>query len=69
MAPRNTPAGVINPLSQEIARALAAEDVRAKMLAQGATPWPLSPADMATTIRTESERWKKLIADRKLEAQ
>ncbi len=66
MAPRNTPPSVVAQLSQEVARALAGQEVRSKLEAAGITPWLLSTADITETIRTESARWKKLIAERKL---
>ena len=66
MAPRNTPPAVVAQLSQQVARALADADVRAKMESAGVTPWPLSTADITATIRAESDRWKKLITERKL---
>ena len=66
MAPRNTPPAVVTQLSQQVARALAGDEVRTKLEAAGITAWPLPPTEIANAIRTESERWKKLITERKL---
>jgi len=56
-----TPAPIINKLNAEIHRALADAQVAKFLAAQGAEPTPTTPAGLTAFMRTEHERWKKLI--------
>ncbi len=61
VAPPNTPASVVAAVHKSIADALAQPDVHARFTEQGAEPRGWSPEQTARFIRTESERWNKVI--------
>jgi tripartite-type tricarboxylate transporter receptor subunit TctC len=69
MAPKGTPPAVLTYLHQNIEKVLAQPDVKAKLLAQGASPLGNSPADAAKYVREETDLWKRVIRDAKIEAQ
>jgi tripartite-type tricarboxylate transporter receptor subunit TctC len=60
-APRNTPAEIINKLNTEINAALADPQMRTRLAELGATPLPGSPAEFATFIADETEKWGKVV--------
>lgn len=60
-APARTPAAVIDQLNREIGAVLAMPDVRAKLLAMGVAPQASSPDELDKTIKTEAQKWKKVI--------
>jgi tripartite-type tricarboxylate transporter receptor subunit TctC len=61
MAPANTPREIVQRVSTEIARVVQLPDVRDRLQALGAEPVGASPDQLATTIRTESARWVKVV--------
>ena len=61
LVPAKTPVDVITRLHAEIVKALAHPDVKQKLAAQGFEPGGMPPADMARVIRSETERWAKVI--------
>jgi len=60
-APAGTPREAVARLHAEFTRALAASDVREKMLNLGAEPVGNTPAEFATYIRTEAEKYARVI--------
>jgi len=60
-APAGTPREAIARLHAEFTRALAAPDVREKMLNMGAEPVGNTPAEFATFIRAEAEKYARVI--------
>ena len=60
-APAGTPREAITRLHTEFTRALAAPDVREKMLNMGAEPVGNSPAEFAAFIRAEAEKYARVI--------
>ena len=50
-----------------LATALAQPDVKAKFAGAGAEVHPLSPTEFASFVRTENEKWSRLIRERKLQ--
>ena len=60
-APAGTPREAITRLHTEFTRALAAPDVREKMLNMGAEPVGNSPAEFAAFIRVEAEKYARVI--------
>jgi tripartite-type tricarboxylate transporter receptor subunit TctC len=60
-APRATPAGVIDRLNGEINGALAEPDMKARLAELGGTVMRGSPADFATLIASDTEKWAKVI--------
>ena len=63
VVPATTPPAVIDRLQKEIARALEAPDVKAKLAGLGAEPVANTPADFAAMIRSESAKWGKIVKD------
>jgi tripartite-type tricarboxylate transporter receptor subunit TctC len=63
LAPAKTPADIIGRLNREIAAILRAPDIRAGMRESGAEPGGNSPAEFATHIKDEYERWGRVIRE------
>ena len=61
LAPAATPDAVAAILSREIAKAVAADDAKARMDAMGAEPAYLAPEEFARLIRTDTEKWAGLV--------
>jgi tripartite-type tricarboxylate transporter receptor subunit TctC len=62
VAPAGTPDLIIRHLNGAITTALAAPDLRARLLSQGVTFVPGSPGDFATFLRQDMERWREAVA-------
>ena len=60
-APAGTPREVVGRLATEVAQAVRAPDVRAKLLALGAEPVGSSPDEFAAYNRSELEKWAKIV--------
>lgn len=58
-APSNTPAGIVERLSREIANVLKTDDVRARLAVLGATPVSSTPAEFKKYFDSEFDRWGK----------
>lgn len=56
-APARTPPAILDRLHREIARAVAAPDVKQRIEAEGATPVGNSPAEFAAFFRVEAQKW------------
>ena len=67
MAPAGTPAGVIDKVYRDTAKALEGADLRKRFDDIGMAPVGNAPADFDKAIREESGRWVKVIRARKLE--
>jgi tripartite-type tricarboxylate transporter receptor subunit TctC len=63
IAPAGTPAPVLRRLEAEIGAALSQPQVRETLLKQGAVPSPSSSAELAKTLRDETQRWEGLIRE------
>lgn len=61
VAPAGTPDAVVRKLNQAIDRILKMEDVRQRFAALGVTPVGGPPEAFAHQIKTETEKWGKLI--------
>ena len=61
LAPAGTPADTVNRIQQEVAKALATPAVKEKMLAQGAIPGGMRPADFAKHIDAEHRKWAGVV--------
>ncbi len=60
LAPAGTPPSFIVKISEEVARILAAPDMRKQLAAMGAEPVGNTPAQMAVQIRAEVDKFSKL---------
>ena len=68
LAPARTPAAVIGKLHDAVAAALAAPDIRAKLIASGAMPAATSTAEFAELMRDELERWGRVVREKNIKA-
>ena len=68
IAPRGTPPAVIERLSAEIGKALASPDVKERLAALGAEVSPTGPAELGALVRSERERYGRLIREAKIKA-
>jgi tripartite-type tricarboxylate transporter receptor subunit TctC len=60
-APAKTPADIIDKLNAEINAGLADAKLKARFADLGATPFAGSPADFASHIAAETEKWGKVV--------
>ena len=60
-APKGTPQPVIDKLHAEVKKALASPDLAKRFADQGAEPGGVSPAEFQLFVKTETERWGKVI--------
>ena len=63
VAPKGTPAGIVDKLAREVAKVLADPAVKAKADAAGLFPTTTTPAEFAAFIRTEAERWSVVVKE------
>jgi len=67
--PARTPRTVITTLNAELAKILAQKDVREKLIGQGADPEHTSPEQFGAFIRSETQKWGKVIRDANIQAE
>lgn len=68
LAPAGTPAAVVVRLNAEINKALSAPDVQTRMNSLAIEPTPMSPADFEKILRTDVERYAKVVKQLGLKA-
>lgn len=68
-APRGTPVGIVNTLSQSINLALADPKLTARIADLGDTPLPLSTSDFTRLVADETEKWRKVIRAANIKAE
>jgi len=61
--PAHTPPAIVDKLNEEFRKALADPAVAAKLEAQTLDPMPMSPEQFAVRLKSDSERYGKLIRD------
>ena len=61
VAPANTPRPIIERLSKELRAALAMDDVRRRLIQEGAEPLSTTPEEYAAIIDREETKWSTLI--------
>ena len=67
MVPAGTSREVIDRIQRDTAKALGAADIKARFEQLGMSPVGNSPAEFARAIREESDRWAKIVRERKLQ--
>jgi tripartite-type tricarboxylate transporter receptor subunit TctC len=60
-APPGTPRPIVERLNKELQAALAADDVKAKLNADGAVPVPGSPDEYAAAIDADERKWGAIV--------
>ncbi len=68
IAPKGTPPAAVAKLNAEIHKALADPEVKERLAALGAEVSPGTPQELATLVRTEYERYGKLIREANIKA-
>ncbi|HEY8566935.1 MAG TPA: tripartite tricarboxylate transporter substrate binding protein [Beijerinckiaceae bacterium] len=66
MAPAGTPPAILEILQRETASAIRAPGLRAGLEAQGARPVGSTAAELAAVIASDTERWRRVIAEAKI---
>jgi tripartite-type tricarboxylate transporter receptor subunit TctC len=69
LAPPNTPRDVVKRLRDEVAKATAAPDVVAQFATQGVLPVANEPEQWRDTIKSELDRWSKVINEAGIKAE
>ena len=69
IAPVGTPRAIVNRLSEELARIMRAPDVRELLRVQGIEPVGSTPEEFARYLRTEIEKWSKIVKASDLRAE
>ena len=69
LAPAKTPGDIVNRLNAELAKVLALPEVRAKLAEMGMETVGGSAAQFDQYLRTESERWGRVIRAQKIEVE
>jgi tripartite-type tricarboxylate transporter receptor subunit TctC len=69
MAPAGTPKAVIDRVHGDTVKALAGADLRKRLEDIGMVAVGNTPDEMAKAIREESQRWAKIVRERKLQVQ
>jgi tripartite-type tricarboxylate transporter receptor subunit TctC len=63
VAPKGTPAPIVDKLNAEVVKILADPAIKAKADASGLFPATSTPAEFAAFIRKEAERWSTVVKD------
>ncbi len=67
MVPAGTPAPVIDKIYRDTAKALEAGEIKARFEGLGMAPVGNAPADFTKYVREETERWARIVRERKLQ--
>jgi len=65
--PAGMPAAVVERLNREVRRVLGLPDIGQRFAEWGGAPTASSPEEMQRRVSAEIEKWKKVVAERKLE--
>lgn len=68
-APAKTPAATVTALNDAVRRALSQPSVKAKLMDVGAEPAPSTPVELAALVKRDTDKWGKLIQDKKIKAE
>lgn len=68
-APVKTPAATVTEINAAVRRALTTPALRDKLLNTGAEPAPSTPQELAVLLKKDTDKWAKLIRDKKIKAE
>ncbi len=68
VVPAGTPQEIVNKIHQDTVKVLADPDTQARLAAQGMKAVGNTPAQLQTAIAAESQKWEKVVKNRKLTA-
>ncbi|RPI47351.1 MAG: tripartite tricarboxylate transporter substrate binding protein [Betaproteobacteria bacterium] len=63
-APAGTPNAIVSSIHAQVAKILAADDIKRRLSAQGAEPAPMSPSDFNSFVGREIAMWTKVVKER-----
>ncbi|MEO7159612.1 MAG: tripartite tricarboxylate transporter substrate binding protein [Polaromonas sp.] len=66
LAPAKTPEAVVQLLNAQVRKALASESVRARLRVLDIEPAASSPQEAAASLKSGTQKWAKVIKDRKI---
>src|SRR5256712_4723104 len=69
LAPAATPAAIIDKVAADVKEAVAAPDVRDKLIAQGAAPQASTPRELQALIDADRARYGRIIREKGLKAE
>lgn len=69
LAPAGTPPAIVERLNQEIRKALQMPQIRDKLHAQGMQAVGSSAAEFAAHIRAETDKWRRVVTDARIQTQ
>ncbi len=69
MAPRATPAAIVQQLNDAIGRIVGQPEVRQQWQRQGATPMAMSPTEFETYVRADIAKWARVIRSAGIKAE
>lgn len=67
-APTGTPRAIVDKLSAEVTRIVRLPEVRERLNAQGAEPAPLAAEECAMFVKSEIEKWARVVAATRMSA-
>jgi tripartite-type tricarboxylate transporter receptor subunit TctC len=67
VAPKGTPAEIIDKLNQAVNAVLANPELKARLVDLGGVPMPMTPAKFGKLVADETAKWSKVIYDAKIE--
>jgi tripartite-type tricarboxylate transporter receptor subunit TctC len=68
-APAKTPADVVNRIQAETARIVQLPDIAKRLTELGATPVANPPAQFADFVKTDTDKWRNLVATAKIKVE
>jgi len=68
-APSGVPKPILDKLNADVHKALASKDVQEKLMEQGIDPKPTTPEEFAAFIRSETEKWAKVVKEARVPLQ
>ena len=63
VVPAGTPRDIVVKLSAELVRILGLPEVKQQLLSGGDVPWPMTHEQFAEVIKSEMEKWGKVVRD------
>ena len=67
VAPKGTPAEIIDKLNQAVNAVLANPELKARLTDLGGVPMPMTPTEFGKLVADETAKWSKVIRDAKIE--
>ncbi len=68
-APAATPPATVTALNEAVRRALSQPGVKARLLDAGTEAAPSTPAELASLLKRDTDKWARLIQDKKIRAE